>query len=64
MEQQDIINAIKARKNLRTDRALAKFLGISQNGAIARMKIGKGGKQVHSLLGLILDLIPQGKSTI
>ncbi len=58
MNQLEVIRNIKMKVGLRTDSELARFLGLAEKGAIARMKRNDAGASVYSLcevISLLLD---------
>lgn len=59
-----IIRNIKEKTGLRTDPELARFLGLAEKGAIARMKRNDAGASVHSLceiISLLLDRMTEAQ---
>ncbi len=67
MNQLKIIKNIKTKTGLRTDPELARFLGLSEKGAIARMKRNDAGASVHSLcevISLLLDGMTEAQRTL
>lgn len=64
MTQLKIIKNIKEKTGLRTDPELARFLGLAEKGAIARMKRNDAGASVHSLcevISLLLDRMTEAQ---
>jgi len=58
MTQCEIIDNIRKKTGIITNTTLALFLGISEKGALARMKRNNGGASIHSLcevISLLLD---------